>query len=86
VEKTARRPLYFGTCYSNCESHQDYKGNLSTDRCFQRENFREKEAQKTNAFQKQQHLIGDKATINAKTIRDFFADDVKCSHGCTMDN
>jgi Fe-S cluster assembly protein SufD len=29
-------------------------------------------------------LIGEKATINAKPQLEIFADDVKCSHGCTI--
>ena len=47
--------------------------------------FVEKEAQKTNAFQKSNNiLLSDKATINAKPQLEIFADDVKCSHGCTI--
>jgi Fe-S cluster assembly protein SufD len=42
-------------------------------------------AQKTDAFQQNNNiLIGDKATINAKPQLEIFADDVKCSHGCTI--
>jgi len=29
-------------------------------------------------------LLSDKATINAKPQLEIFADDVKCSHGCTI--
>jgi Fe-S cluster assembly protein SufD len=29
-------------------------------------------------------LLGDKSTINAKPQLEIFADDVKCSHGCTV--
>ena len=29
-------------------------------------------------------LISDKATINTKPQLEIFADDVKCSHGCTV--
>jgi Fe-S cluster assembly protein SufD len=47
--------------------------------------FVEKEAQKTDAFQKSNNiLLSDKATINAKPQLEIFADDVKCSHGCTI--
>ena len=71
----------------NCESHQDYKG-IFTDRSigvFNGKIFVEKEAQKTNAFQKSNNiLLSDKATINAKPQLEIFADDVKCSHGCTI--
>lgn len=71
----------------NCESHQDYKG-IFSDRStgvFNGKIFVEKEAQKTNAFQKNNNiLLSDKATINAKPQLEIFADDVKCSHGCTI--
>src|SRR6478752_464829 len=71
----------------NCESFQDYKG-IFNDRStgvFNGKVFVEKEAQKTNAFQKSNNiLLSDKATINAKPQLEIFADDVKCSHGCTV--
>ncbi len=71
----------------NCESHQDYKG-IYSDRStgvFNGKIFVEKEAQKTNAFQKSNNiLLGNKSTINAKPQLEIFADDVKCSHGCTI--
>ena len=71
----------------NCESFQDYKG-IYTERStgvFNGKVFVEKEAQKTNAFQKSNNiLVGEKATINAKPQLEIFADDVKCSHGCTV--
>ncbi|OOV28654.1 Fe-S cluster assembly protein SufD [Flavobacterium sp. LM5] len=71
----------------NCESFQDYKG-IFSDRAtgvFNGKVFVEKEAQKTNAFQKNNNiLLSDKATINAKPQLEIFADDVKCSHGCTV--
>ena len=45
----------------------------------------DKIAQKTNAFQQSNNiLIDDKATINSKPQLEIFADDVKCSHGCTI--
>lgn len=71
----------------NCESFQDYKG-IFNDRAtgvFNGKVFVEKEAQKTNAFQQSNNiLLSDKATINAKPQLEIFADDVKCSHGCTV--
>lgn len=71
----------------NCESFQDYKG-IYSDRStgvFNGKVYVEKEAQKTNAFQKSNNiLLSDKATINAKPQLEIFADDVKCSHGCTI--
>lgn len=71
----------------NCESHQDYKG-IYSDRStgvFNGKIIVEKEAQKTNAFQQNNNiLLDDKATINTKPQLEIFADDVKCSHGCTI--
>ncbi|MDI5887009.1 Fe-S cluster assembly protein SufD [Flavobacterium yafengii] len=71
----------------NCESFQDYKG-IYADRStgvFNGKVYVEKDAQKTNAFQKSNNiLLSDKATINAKPQLEIFADDVKCSHGCTV--
>lgn len=71
----------------NCESHQDYKG-IFDDRAtgvFNGKVVVEKEAQKTNAFQANNNiLVSDKATINTKPQLEIFADDVKCSHGCTI--
>ncbi|WP_396208900.1 Fe-S cluster assembly protein SufD [Flavobacterium sp.] len=71
----------------NCESHQNYKTilNESATGVFNGKIFVEKEAQKTDAFQQNNNiLIGDKATINAKPQLEIFADDIKCSHGCTI--
>ncbi|QFZ54717.1 Fe-S cluster assembly protein SufD [Oceanihabitans sp. IOP_32] len=71
----------------NCESHQDYKGIFGENATgvFNGKIIVEKEAQKTNAFQANNNiLISDKATINTKPQLEIFADDVKCSHGCTI--
>ncbi|WP_412559488.1 Fe-S cluster assembly protein SufD [Winogradskyella sp. MIT101101] len=71
----------------NCESHQDYKGIFddSSTGVFNGKVVVEKEAQKTNAFQANNNiLISDKASINTKPQLEIFADDVKCSHGCTI--
>ena len=71
----------------NCESHQDYKGvfgDISTG-VFNGRVIVEKDAQKTDAFQQNNNiLVDDGATINAKPQLEIFADDVKCSHGCTI--
>jgi len=71
----------------NCESHQDYKGIFddSSTGVFNGKVVVEREAQKTNAFQSNNNiLISDKASINTKPQLEIFADDVKCSHGCTI--
>ena len=73
--------------FPNCESHELYKG-IYADKStgvFNGKVIVEKEAQKTNAFQQNNNiLIDDGATINAKPQLEIFADDVKCSHGCTI--
>ncbi|MDC1197427.1 Fe-S cluster assembly protein SufD [uncultured Algibacter sp.] len=71
----------------NCESHQDYKGIFadSSTGVFNGKVLVDKEAQKTNAFQANNNiLLSDKASINTKPQLEIFADDVKCSHGCTI--
>ena len=71
----------------NCESHQDYKGIFGerSTGVFNGKIIVEKEAQKTNAFQSNNNvLLSDKATVNSKPQLEIFADDVKCSHGCTI--
>ncbi len=71
----------------NCESHQDYKGIFADTSVgvFNGKVLVDKEAQKINAFQANNNiLLNDKATINAKPQLEIFADDVKCSHGCTI--
>lgn len=71
----------------NCESHQDYKGIFDDNSTgvFNGKVVVEKLAQKTNAFQANNNiLISDKASINTKPQLEIFADDVKCSHGCTI--
>ena len=71
----------------NCESHQNYKGIYSDSAVgvFNGKIYVEREAQKTDAFQQNNNiLLSDKAVINAKPQLEIFADDVKCSHGCTI--
>ncbi len=71
----------------NCESYQDYKGiyDERSTGVFNGKVIVEKEAQKTNAYQQNNNvLVSDKATVNAKPQLEIFADDVKCSHGCTI--
>jgi Fe-S cluster assembly protein SufD len=73
--------------FENCESHELYKGIYDDDATgvFNGKVIVDKEAQKTNAYQQNDNiLVGDKASINAKPQLEIFADDVKCSHGCTI--
>ena len=42
-------------------------------------------AQKTNAFQENNNiLLTDKSSVDTKPQLEIYADDVKCSHGCTI--
>ena len=71
----------------NCESHQDYKG-IFDDRStgvFNGKVVVDSIAQKINAYQSNNNiLVSDKASINSKPQLEIFADDVRCSHGCTI--
>ena len=71
----------------NCESHQDYKG-IYNDRStgvFNGKIIVDQIAQKTNAFQQNNNIVSsDNASINTKPQLEIFADDVRCSHGCTI--
>ena len=43
------------------------------------------DAQKTNAFQSNNNLLlTDSASIDTKPQLEIYADDVACSHGCTI--
>lgn len=71
----------------NCESYEWYK-NILQDKStavFNGKIFVREDAQKTNAFQQNNNLLlNPDATINTKPQLEIFADDVKCSHGCTI--
>ena len=71
----------------NCESHQDYKSIVSDEatNVFNGKIMVEQIAQKTNAYQQNDNiLLSEKATVYTKPQLEIFADDVKCSHGCTV--
>jgi Fe-S cluster assembly protein SufD len=73
--------------HPNSNSHQEYKGiyDGQSTGVFNGKIMVDQEAQKTNAFQQNNNiLMSDKATINTKPQLEIFADDVKCSHGCTI--
>lgn len=71
----------------NCESYEWYK-NITQDSStavFNGKIFVREDAQKTNAFQQNNNLLlGEKSAVYTKPQLEIFADDVKCSHGCTM--
>ncbi|MGO1752297.1 MAG: Fe-S cluster assembly protein SufD [Psychroflexus sp.] len=71
----------------NCQSYQDYKSIFSEKSVgvFNGKVLVDKIAQKTDGFQSNNNiLIDDTATCNSKPQLEIFADDVKCSHGCTI--
>lgn len=71
----------------NCFSNQFYKGiaDDASTAVFNGRIMVQPEAQKTNAYQSNKNiLLSDQATINTKPQLEIFADDVKCSHGCTV--
>jgi len=71
----------------NCESHQDYKG-IFSDRStgiFNGKILVDKIAQKLSAYQQNNNVVlHDRATVNSKPQLEIYADDVRCSHGCTI--
>ncbi|CVK17009.1 Fe-S cluster assembly protein SufD [Apibacter mensalis] len=71
----------------NCESHELYRGiyQNSAHGIFNGKIKVNKIAQKTNAFQQNNNiLLSKKSSIDTKPQLEIFADDVKCSHGCTV--
>jgi Fe-S cluster assembly protein SufD len=71
----------------NCMSNELYKGVMKDESTgiFNGKIFVRKQAQKTNAFQKNNNLmLSKKATVDSKPQLEIFADDVKCSHGSTI--
>jgi Fe-S cluster assembly protein SufD len=70
-----------------CFSNELYKGVLAGESTgvFNGKIFVRQEAQKTNAYQSNKNiLLSGKASVNSKPQLEIFADDVKCSHGCTV--
>lgn len=71
----------------HCESHELYKGiyDEQSHGVFNGKVYVHPEAQKLNAFQQNNNvLLTNQATIDTKPQLEIFADDVKCSHGCTV--
>jgi Fe-S cluster assembly protein SufD len=71
----------------NCLSNELYKGIMDEESTgvFNGKIFVRQDAQKTNAYQSNKNiLIGNQSSANTKPQLEIFADDVKCSHGCTV--
>lgn len=70
----------------NSFSNQLYKGLMDgkSKGVFNGKIFVRPHAQKTNAFQSNRNLLlSEDTTVNTKPQLEIWADDVKCSHGCT---
>lgn len=70
----------------NCYSNENYRNILDgkAHGVFNGKIIVRPDAQKTNAFQSNKNiLVSDDAVLNVKPQLEIFADDVKCSHGCT---
>jgi Fe-S cluster assembly protein SufD len=70
----------------NSFSNELYKGIMDENSkgVFNGKIYVRPQAQKTNAFQSNRNiLMSESATINTKPQLEIWADDVKCSHGCT---
>ncbi|MEO5603782.1 MAG: Fe-S cluster assembly protein SufD [Cyclobacteriaceae bacterium] len=70
----------------NSFTNELYKGIMdgSSRGVFNGKIFVRPQAQKTNAFQANRNiLLSEKAGVNTKPQLEIWADDVKCSHGCT---
>jgi len=71
----------------NSFSNEMYKGVLdgNSKGVFNGKIFVRPHAQKTNAFQSNRNIaLSPSSTINTKPQLEIWADDVKCSHGCTI--
>jgi Fe-S cluster assembly protein SufD len=71
----------------HCLSNELYKGiiNDKATAVFNGKIFVQRDAQKTNAYQSNKNiLLSAEASVNTKPQLEIFADDVKCSHGCTI--
>lgn len=71
----------------NCDSNEVYRGVLGgkSTGVFNGKVYVHQDAQKTNGYQSNRNiLISDSAVMNSKPELEIYADDVKCSHGCTI--
>ncbi|MFZ9504342.1 MAG: Fe-S cluster assembly protein SufD [Cyclobacteriaceae bacterium] len=70
----------------NANSNEMFKGVMqgNSKGVFNGKIFVRQDAQKTNAFQSNRNIVlSDSASVNTKPQLEIWADDVKCSHGCT---
>jgi Fe-S cluster assembly protein SufD len=71
----------------HCVSSESYKGILygQSKGVFNGKVFVRPDAQQTSAYQQNANILASRsASMNAKPELEIYADDVKCSHGCTI--
>ena len=72
---------------AHCRSNEMYKGVYlgNSKGVFNGKIMVRKDSQKIDAFQSNNNLLlSETSTINSKPQLEIYADDVKCSHGCTI--
>ena len=78
---------YIGHDVPDCTSDELYKGLVSGKgtSVFNGKVYVKQDAQRTRAYQSNANiLLGDDAKVYTKPQLEIYADDVKCSHGCTI--
>jgi Fe-S cluster assembly protein SufD len=78
---------YIGHDVPDCTSDEMYKG-IVADKAtgvFNGKVYVKQDAQRTRAYQSNANILhGDDAKVYSKPELEIYADDVKCSHGCTI--
>lgn len=78
---------YIGHDVPDCTSDELYKGLVAGKgtSVFNGKVYVKQDAQRTRAYQSNSNiLLGDDAKVYTKPELEIYADDVKCSHGCTI--
>ncbi|MBK7945656.1 MAG: SufD family Fe-S cluster assembly protein [Flavobacteriales bacterium] len=78
---------YIGHDVPDCTSDELYKGIVAGKgtSVFNGKVYVKQDAQRTRAYQSNANiLLGDDAKVYTKPELESYADDVKCSHGCTI--
>ncbi len=78
---------YIGHDVPDCTSDELYKGIVAGKgtSVFNGKVYVKQDAQRTRAYQSNANILqGDDAKVDTKPELEIYADDVKCSHGCTI--
>ncbi|HQZ43834.1 MAG TPA: SufD family Fe-S cluster assembly protein, partial [Flavobacteriales bacterium] len=78
---------YIGHDVPDCTSDELYKGLIAEKGTgvFNGKVYVKQDAQRTRAYQSNANILqGDDAKVYTKPELEIYADDVKCSHGCTI--